>query len=251
MVKAFLKVWLATLGVFIGFLGFYYYIGRMGLGRLPADMIQMSPPQLLFPFLFNIGLGALAFGGLILSLIIYFVRKRTDVKNKRLAHLSTWFAAIYLTIFLTMVTTVGYIIRNPRGTLPVIDETRVLQLVNEYREQNGKQPFTLSNELCTLASVRADVFMRNEQEAVKTSKIGAHIGFGDDVAKYKYEGAIGENYYANGGSEENAIEWWKFSPPHNDLMLITEYQGSKMDKACVGSKVTSKGSIVVLLVGEK
>jgi len=134
--------------------------------------------------------------------------------------------------------------------LPVLNGGNIFNLVNTYRSSNGKPFLTVSDELCNLAEIRADYMMRNGMEAFKSSQTGGHTGLIDVSSQYS-GGGVGENLAANLGSDPAVIEIWKNSPPHRELMLWTEKDGTLITKGCIATRVSEVGSIVVLLVGDK
>lgn len=132
--------------------------------------------------------------------------------------------------------------------LPVLNGGNIFSLVNQYRSSKGLPFLSVSDELCGMAEKRADLMMANNMEAFKKSSTGNHYQF-DDV-QYSGEG-VGENVAANLARDNDVVEKWKTSPAHNELMLWTEKEGTKITKGCVATRVSEVGSIVVLLVGDK
>ena len=92
--------------------------------------------------------------------------------------------------------------------------------------------------------------MSNRMTAFKSSETGGHKGLTDVSSQYS-GGGIGENLAANVGTDTSAIETWKASAPHRELMLWTEKNGTSITKGCIATRVSEVGSIVVLLVGDK
>lgn len=138
---------------------------------------------------------------------------------------------------------------NPtKQPLPVLNGGNIFSLVNQYRSSKGLPFLSVSDELCGMAEKRADLMMANNMEAFKKSSTGNHYQF-DDV-QYSGEG-VGENVAANLAKDSDVVEKWKTSPAHNELMLWTEKEGTKITKGCVATRVSEVGSIVVLLVGDK
>jgi len=138
---------------------------------------------------------------------------------------------------------------NPtKQPLPVLNGGNIFSLVNQYRSSKGLPFLSVSDELCGMAGKRADLMMANNMEAFKKSSTGNHYQF-DDV-QYSGEG-VGENVAANLAKDNDVVEKWKTSSAHNELMLWTEKEGTKITKGCVATRVSEVGSIVVLLVGDK
>lgn len=135
-----------------------------------------------------------------------------------------------------------------KPTLPVLSGASIFNAVNVYRSSQGKSQFSVSGELCSIAEKRADYMMADKMAAFKSSGTGSHTGFRDT----SYSGnMMGENLAANVTSTANTMSIWKSSPPHNELMLTTERGGFKMTKACIATRVSEVGSIVVLEIGDK
>lgn len=138
---------------------------------------------------------------------------------------------------------------NPtKQPLPILNGGNIFSLVNQYRSSKGLPFLSVSDELCGMAEKRADLMMANNMEAFKKSSTGNHYQF-DDV-QYSGEG-VGENVAANLARDNDVVEKWKTSPAHNELMLWTEKEGTKITKGCVATRVSEVGSIVILLVGDK
>jgi len=95
------------------------------------------------------------------------------------------------------------------STIPVptliqnLDSDKLFQLVNEWRTQNGYQPYMVDERLCKIASDRADDGNDN------------HKGFRVKYSNYPYviseNDVYGNTPYAN---ENNAMLSWLNSPKH-------------------------------------
>lgn len=134
--------------------------------------------------------------------------------------------------------------------LPTLNGSSIFSLINNYRSASGKPFLSVSSELCNLAEQRADYMMANNMEAFKSSGTGGHTGLSSMTNQYS-GGMIGENLGANLSSNSAVLNIWKNSAPHNELMLVTEKGGFQMTKGCVATRVSTVGSIVVLLIGDK
>lgn len=135
-------------------------------------------------------------------------------------------------------------------SLPILNGGVIFSLINNYRASLGKPFLSVSSELCAFAEQRADYMMQNNMEAFKSSDTGNHTGLSNISSQYSGE-MIGENLGANLGSDTSVLNIWKNSPPHNELMLVTEKDGILMTKGCIATRVSEIGSITVLLVGDK
>jgi len=153
----------------------------------------------------------------------------------------------------------------------ILNNDNILKLINQYRQQNGLEPLTKSEELCRLAEQRASYLMADRMSAYRSSDIGNHSGFRSSVDGYSGNG-IGENIGANipPGFKDNpnddysgytkqyktnqdagAVSQWVHSPPHNALLLTNEKDGVKLTKGCVAHRIEDYAMLTVLLVGDK
>lgn len=137
---------------------------------------------------------------------------------------------------------------SSKPPLPVLSGANIFALINQYRSSQGLPFLSVSDELCNLAEKRADLMMVNNMEAFKNSSPGNHYQF--NSVEYSGEG-VGENIGANFAKDADVVNAWKQSPGHNALMLLTEKDGAIITKACVATRVSEVGSIVILLVGDK
>jgi len=138
----------------------------------------------------------------------------------------------------------------PQTKLPVLNGGNIFNYLNAYRLANGVPFLSVSNELCSYAEKRADYMMANSRANFKSSETNSHTGLSDAVSGYSGN-MVGENLAMNVADDKDTIDFWKTSPDHNSLMLITEKDGFLMTKGCVATRVTEDGSMVVLLVGDK
>lgn len=98
------------------------------------------------------------------------------------------------------------------------EESALLQLINDYRAQNGLPALAFSQTL----SVASDRHSRD----MATNNIFSHTGsdgssYVDRVtaAGYPDPATTAENIFGGSESAAGAIDWWKNSPPHNATML--------------------------------
>lgn len=139
---------------------------------------------------------------------------------------------------------------SPSGITHRLDSNKILELINKYRAENKLEPFTKSDELCKLASIRADYFIKDEMAAWKNSPDGSHPGI-EEVRKMYSGKAMGENLGAFAKDNEQAAYGWKDSPTHNKNLLATGWNGVVVNKACVQTREIPGHNIIVLLVGDK
>jgi uncharacterized protein YkwD len=104
------------------------------------------------------------------------------------------------------------------------EEIRFLELLNEYRRDNGLGALVLSDTLALAAE-------RHSQDMARYSYFG-HETAGSDhfpagswpwdrmrLSGYTAGSAMGENLAAGMGTAESALSAWKASPAHDDVML--------------------------------
>lgn len=94
------------------------------------------------------------------------------------------------------------------STIPVptpiqnLDSDKLFQLVNEWRTQNGYQPYIVDERLCKIASDRADDLINDF----------SHQDLYDKYSNYPY--VMQENIVHSETSESVALKWWLNSPSH-------------------------------------
>ena len=94
------------------------------------------------------------------------------------------------------------------------EEAAFLQLINDYRAQNGAAPLALSQTL----SVAADVHSQDMAANNFLSHTGSNGSTADQriaAAGYPEPGTSAENIFAGDPTAAGAIAWWKGSPGHN------------------------------------
>jgi uncharacterized protein YkwD len=124
-------------------------------------------------------------------------------------------------------------------------ERSVFNMINSYRQQNGKAAL---KESVSLARPAMWASLDSAQRGFAPSNHVDSRGMGIAArAKYcsadSYAKAIGEiNYWGYGGGPKNnyygsgaaAFAWWKQSPPHNALMLSSQYTHASVAWAYIG-----------------
>lgn len=116
---------------------------------------------------------------------------------------------------------------NPGETDYMGAEIDTLNLINDYREENGLQALQLSDNISTASAHYAHDMAKYDAYRVPE----AHVSGPTD---YYFEGAIltdrmnqedyygsayGENIAAGQASVQEVFEAWRNSPPHNEMML--------------------------------
>ncbi|MBA2694107.1 MAG: CAP domain-containing protein [Rubrobacter sp.] len=109
------------------------------------------------------------------------------------------------------------------------DERKFLELINEYRAQNGAGPLALSDDL-TVASERHNEDMAEfsffAHDTVGSSRYPAGSQPWDRMAAegYDYNTFKGENLAVGYETAEEVFQAWKDSPSHNAAMLDPNYK---------------------------
>jgi uncharacterized protein YkwD len=109
-----------------------------------------------------------------------------------------------------------------------LDEKHFLQLINEYRQNNGVGPLTLSDTL-SLSSERHSEDMGKygffAHDTVKSSYYPAGAEPWDRMAAegYDYNTFKGENIATGYETAEEVFQGWRNSPSHNHAMLDGNY----------------------------
>jgi uncharacterized protein YkwD len=109
------------------------------------------------------------------------------------------------------------------------DERRFLELINEYRAENGAGPLVLSEDL-TVASEYHNEDMSEfnffAHDTVQSSRYPAGSRPWDRMAAegYDYNTFKGENLAVGYETAEEVMQAWKDSPSHNAAMLDPNYK---------------------------
>ncbi|HEX2728455.1 MAG TPA: CAP domain-containing protein [Rubrobacteraceae bacterium] len=109
------------------------------------------------------------------------------------------------------------------------EELRVLQLVNEYRQNNGLQALILSDTLTRTSDHHSEDMAKYDffaHDTVRSSYYPAGSQPWDRMAVdgYDYNTYRGENLAVGYGTAEEAFEAWRNSPSHNAAMLDGNYK---------------------------
>lgn len=122
-----------------------------------------------------------------------------------------------------------YVRSSEAATAYDSEELQFLQLINEYRQNNGLQPMILSDTL-TLTSDRHSEDMAKydffAHDTVRSSYYPAGSRPWDRMAVdgYDYNTYRGENLAVGYETAEEAFEAWRNSPSHNAAMLDGNYK---------------------------
>jgi hypothetical protein len=104
-----------------------------------------------------------------------------------------------------------------------VEKSRLLFLINEYRQQNGLQPLRVSRALETAAQLHSEDMALHDYYS-HTSLDGRTFIDRIRQAGYTYNTPLGENIAAAIPSAQYVFEAWKSSPPHNAAMLNPKFK---------------------------
>lgn len=125
--------------------------------------------------------------------------------------------------FLTALIAVLAVATSPRGASALdSEETRFLEIINEYRAANGLNPLTLNNTLNQTARWMAEDMAGNNYFS-HTDSLGRDPFVRMGAFGYTYNTWKGENLAAGVSGAQAAFDLWKGSPGHNANMLGTNY----------------------------
>lgn len=128
------------------------------------------------------------------------------------------FSSIFLVLSALLVGSYFYVLNYTYA----IDQDKVWDLVQSYRQEKGLKPYTKSEILCKIANNRVDEIQYNY----------SHDGFSSELLKpyeneSKYtkiaENLGAENFFTN--HESDVLKGWKNSVPHNET-LMADYTDS-------------------------
>jgi len=135
-----------------------------------------------------------------------------------------WFMVALLVV---LITAVGA--RSADAVSHDPEERQFLQLINEYRANNGLEPLTLSDKL-SVSSERHSQDMAKygffAHDTVTSSYYPAGSAPWDRMAAegYEYRTFKGENIAAGYDTAEESFKAWRESPSHNHAMLDGNYK---------------------------
>jgi len=100
-------------------------------------------------------------------------------------------------------------------------EERVVELTNQFRQENGLAPLTVNTQLTNAAETHSnnmadqDFFSHTGLDGSRSSDRAQSFGYSSSF--------VGENIHGGSVSPEKAVEAWKNSPRHRENMLKPEY----------------------------
>ncbi len=122
------------------------------------------------------------------------------------------------------------------------EELRLLQLINQYREDNGAGPLLLSDTL-SVASGRHSEDMAKGGFFAHNTITSSYYPAGSmpwdrmRAEGYDYNTLMGENIAVGCDSAERCFELWRNSPAHNAAMLDGSYRVVGIARLYVGGSV--------------
>jgi uncharacterized protein YkwD len=138
------------------------------------------------------------------------------------------------------------------GSAPASEQAQqsheILQLINDYRAQNGLHPLTWSDKLAAFGQSRADDMIARDYFSHHDPATGDML-----LTRLHAFVTVGENLYQITGPavafmndvSQQAFDGWRNSPSHNELML-----DRRMDYA--GVAIARQGTrIVVVLIASQ
>lgn len=132
---------------------------------------------------------------------------------------------------------------------------KLVDLINDYREQNGKDRLPTNDNLMKIAMYRAmeaNVIMDHEglvNSFILESVRGA--GFGDSITGLiRTPYSFNEVIHGNGSTAEDALDGWKNSPGHNDCVLNKDTHAYEQQYA-IGVGIVSGVSVACFFSKEE
>jgi uncharacterized protein YkwD len=117
------------------------------------------------------------------------------------------------------------------------EEQAFLQIINQYRQQNGRQPLKLSTTLNKAAAWKSADMANNNYVAHDDTPSGRTWIQRIRDCGYTYNAWIGENIAVGNGSASLTFEQWRGSPGHNSNMLGSNYTAIGIGRAYNSSSI--------------
>lgn len=130
---------------------------------------------------------------------------------------------------LALLSTLAFAGTGSAATAYDAEELRFLELINEYRAQNGLEPVILSDTLTVAAEHHSQDmaqygFFAHNTESSSYYPTGSKPWDRMEAEGYDYNTAKGENLAVGYDTAEEAMGAWKRSPSHNAAMLDGNYR---------------------------
>src|SRR5215211_8742704 len=158
----------------------------------------------------------------IMPLVLQFTEKMS--RRSALRYLS--FVAAVFTVLISGIVAAG---KSADANSYDAEELRFLQLINDYREDNGVGPLTLSDTLAVSAERHSQDMARYHFFAHNTASSsyyprGSRPWDRMSAEGYDYNTFKGENIAVGYESAEQSFAAWRNSPSHNAAMLDEKYR---------------------------
>ena len=111
------------------------------------------------------------------------------------------------------------------------EEQAFLTLINDYRQQNGQQPLTLSAGLTNASAWKSQDMVANNYFAHDDVYVPRSWDQRIRDCGYDYNTWIGENIAAGNDTAADTFEQWRNSPGHNANMLSSNYSAIGIARA--------------------
>src|SRR5262249_35647590 len=113
--------------------------------------------------------------------------------------------------------------QTPGSACADSEESAFLQLINDYRTQNGLQPLAFSQTL-SVAAENHNIDMVTNDMFSHTGTDGSSWTDRTRAAGYPDPATTGENIFAGSPTAQSAFDWFKNDPPHNAIMLSPNFK---------------------------
>jgi hypothetical protein len=111
------------------------------------------------------------------------------------------------------------------------EELQLLRLINNYRTQNGHQPFVFSHNLNRSAAWKAQDIADNDYVAHDDTPIGRTWDARVRECGYTFNTFLGENIAGGDSTASGALDIWQHSPGHNALLLDDTFRAAGIGRA--------------------
>ena len=111
------------------------------------------------------------------------------------------------------------------------EELQLLRLINNYRTQNGHQPFIFSHNLNRSAAWKAQNIADNDYVAHDDTLIGRTWDDRIRDCGYAFNTFFGENIAGGDPTAAGALDIWQHSSGHNALLLDDTFRAAGIGRA--------------------
>lgn len=111
------------------------------------------------------------------------------------------------------------------------EELQLLRLINDYRTQNGHQPFVFSHNLNRSAAWKAQDIADRDYFAHDDTPIGRTWDARIRDCGYTFNTFLGENIAGGDPTPAGTLDVWQHSPGHNALLLDDTFRAAGIGRA--------------------